>query len=270
MYVTPQEVREVAVQITATSQPTAWTDEVLRKVIERASRIFDKECGVEDGYFEAAYYPVWEAGHNYLVGDIVTPTMRNGHIYRVTKEGTSGSTEPTFPTTSGATVTSGTVIITTEGPDIGPVEFTEAGADVAPTPKTVYGDGTNLLSLPPYVPGTLDTTLIVPEGYTAQEFIESDSYLIRSLNGVINSFNPTFGGGWYANVPITVTAVWGFPETPADVQHAIIEFVINLVKEVDPASIKMMSLEGMPLRERMPPRVKLVAEKYKFTGAVLV
>jgi len=266
MYVTPQEVREVAVQITATSQPTAWTDEVLRKVIERASRIFDKECGVEDGYFEAAYYPVWEASHNYLVGDIITPTVRNGHIYRVTEEGTSGTTEPTFPTTSGASVTSGTVIITDEGPDIGPVEFTEAGADVAPTQKTFYGDGTDFLALPPYVPGTLNSSLSYPDGYAELEFAERGGFLIRTVN---NMYSKRLLG-WYQGVPITVTAVWGFPETPADVQHAIIEFVINLVKEVDPASIKMMSLEGMPLRERMPPRVKLVAEKYKFTGAVLV
>lgn len=270
MYCTPSEVREVAVQITATAQPVAWTDEVLRKVIERASRIFDRECGVTDEYFDAAYHPVWEAQHEYVVGDIVTPTARNGHIYRVTIAGTSGVTEPTFPTGTGLSVSSGTVIITEEGPDIGPVVFTEAGADVVATSKTIYGDGTNLLSLPPYVPGTLNTTISVPDGYTAQEFIERDGYLIRSLNGVMNSFDPVFGGGWYPNVPITVSAVWGYAQTPADVKHAIIEFVINLVKEVDPASIKMMSLEGQPLRERMPPRVKMVAEKYKFRGVVLV
>src|ERR1043165_2545665 len=99
VYCTPTEVREVSVQITATAQPTAWTDDVLNKIIERASRIFDRECGVEDGYFEAA--------------------------------GTDSST------------------------------------------KTIYGDGSNLLRLPPYVPGSLSATITVPTGYTAQEFIET-------------------------------------------------------------------------------------------------
>lgn len=270
MYCTPQEVREVSVQITATAQPTAWTDEVLRKVIERASRIFDRECGVADGYFDSAYHPVWEPNHNYLVDDIITPTARNGHIYRVTEAGISGTTEPTFPTSSGASVTSGPIIFTEEGPDIGPVMLTEVGADVIATTKIVYGDGTNMLELPPYVAGTLNTTITVPDNYSTPEFIERGGYLMRSFNGVLNVFDPVFSIGWYANVPITVSAVWGFAQTPADVKHAIIEFVINLVKEVDPASIKMMSLEGQPLRERMPPRVRMTAEKWKARGAVLV
>lgn len=53
-YCTPAEVREVATQLTATAQPTPWTDDVLTKLIERASRLFDIECGVAEGFFEAA------------------------------------------------------------------------------------------------------------------------------------------------------------------------------------------------------------------------
>ena len=200
MYCTTDEVREVSVQITASSEPTAWTDEVLEKVIERASRIFDNECNVAAGYFEA-----------------------------------SSNTLST---------------------------------------KIVYGDGTNLLRLPPYVPGSLNPTLVVPDGYTAQEFVEQgsegDQYLVRSFNNVPVAFSVFCGGGWYPNVPITVTAKWGFTATPADVKHAVIEFVINLVKEVDPATIKMTGLDGQPLREKMPPRTRMVADRYKARGVVLV
>ena len=53
-YCTHTEVREVATQITATAAPTAWTDDVLNKLIERASRLFDIECGVKPGFFDAA------------------------------------------------------------------------------------------------------------------------------------------------------------------------------------------------------------------------
>src|SRR5690349_19205393 len=99
VYCTTAEVREVSVAITATAAPVAWTDDVLNKIIERASRIFDQECGVEDGYFEAA--------------------------------------------------------------------------DLTPSTKTIYGNGSNLLRLPPYVPGSLSATITVPTGYTAQEFVET-------------------------------------------------------------------------------------------------
>lgn len=53
-YCTATEVREVATQLKATAEPTAWTDAVLDKLIERASRIFDIECGVDASFFEAA------------------------------------------------------------------------------------------------------------------------------------------------------------------------------------------------------------------------
>lgn len=260
MYCTPQEVREVGTQITAAAEPTAWTDDVLRKVIERASRIFDQECGLEPEYFEPALYPVWESLHVYTVGDVVTPTTRNSHIYRVTTAGASGASEPSFPTGSGATVTNGDVV------------FTEYGADIVATNKTIYGDGTNYLRLPAYVDGTLNSTITVPDGYTAPSFIAKDGFLILTTStGVL----PPFAGfyncywpGWWSGVAVTVSAVWGYDATPADVKHAIIELVINLIKETDPASIKLMNLDNQPLRERLPPRVQMIAERYRFRSVV--
>lgn len=256
MYCTPAEVREVGTQITATAEPTHFTDDVLNKVIERASRIFDLECGVAPEYFEPALYPIWQSLHVYAVGDIVTPTTPNAHKYRVTTAGTSGASEPVFPTSSAATVVSGSVT------------FTENGADVLATDLVVYGDGSNYLRLPPYVTSTLVSPVSVPSGYTAQEFVERDGYLVRSESGIL-AFGSS-GYGWYANVPITVTAKWGYEATPADVKHAVIELVINLVKETDPASIKMMNLDNQPLRERLPPRVLNACQKYRYKGAVLV
>ncbi len=193
MYCTAAEVREVGTSITATAQPTEWTDTVLNKIIDRACRIFDRECGVPDGYFEAA---------------------------------------PSDP------------------------------AEI-----TVYGDGTNYLKLPPYVAGTLNVSLTYPSGFSALGFVERGGYLVRTESGIINSFP---SAGWYENVPIVVSARWGFATTPADVKHAIIEFAINLAKEIDPASIKMMNLDNQPLREKLPPRVQMIANKYKAKGSVMV
>ncbi|MBI4165521.1 MAG: hypothetical protein HY508_07290 [Acidobacteria bacterium] len=50
-------------------------------------------------------YPTWQAATTYSVGTIIAPG--NGHAYTVTTAGTSGATQPTFPTGTGATVSDG-------------------------------------------------------------------------------------------------------------------------------------------------------------------
>jgi len=54
-------------------------------------------------------HPTWQASTAYSLGDYVTPTTLNNFIYECTTAGTSGTTEPVWPTTDGATVTDGTV-----------------------------------------------------------------------------------------------------------------------------------------------------------------
>ncbi len=248
-YVTPSEVRAMAQSMTTSAVPPA-TDDLVRDLIARASRYFDLQCGVDPGYFDPALYPVWESNHAYVVGDIVTPTTRNSHKYRVTTAGTSAATEPTFPTSASGTVTSGGVV------------FTENGADVVATSRTLYGNGLNYLKLPPYVPGTLNASITYVNDLTAPTFIESEGFLV--LTGTTGNVPPFRypGSGWYAGEPLTVTALWGYEATPEDVKMAVIELAINLWRETDPASLKMVSLEGVPLREKCPPRVLEAARRY--------
>lgn len=52
---------------------------------------------------------LWVASVARVVGDMVRPTTSNGLVYRCTVAGTSSGSEPTWPTTPGATVTDGTV-----------------------------------------------------------------------------------------------------------------------------------------------------------------
>lgn len=47
-------------------------------------------------------------------GDTVIPATPNGHMYRCTTGGTTGSGEPTWSTTSGATVSDGGTVVWTE------------------------------------------------------------------------------------------------------------------------------------------------------------
>lgn len=153
---------------------------------------------------------------------------------------------------------------------VDPEYFEAAGASA--TNKTVYGDGSNYLKVPPYVAGT-NTTLSLPEGYTVPTFIERDGYLILSSDGALTvriAPFPSVYGGWYTGVPITISARWGWAATPEDVKMAVIELVINLWRETDPATVKLINLEGQPLREKMPPRVWEIARRYRAKGVAFV
>lgn len=60
-------------------------------------------------FYQACDPDPWQASTSYSVGDVVRPTTRNGFTYKCITAGTSGSSEPTWPTTAGQTVTDGTV-----------------------------------------------------------------------------------------------------------------------------------------------------------------
>lgn len=204
-YCTPLEVRRRAAggggagsSATVTALPAAE----LEALIEQASRMFDLECGVPEGYFNPVPIPV------------------------------------------------------------------------AAT-KTIYGNGTNYLQLEPYIPGSLDTDITLPEGYTVPTFTEINNgqefYLVLNSGGVLppfSQFHNCLWRGWQSGVSVTVSAIWGFRETPPDVKLAVIELIINLWRETDPAQVRLVGIEGQPLRERIPPRVMEIAKKYRYKSGV--
>src|SRR5512135_421699 len=66
-------------------------------------------------------YPTWQASNAYNVGDTCCPTnlVTNNHCFRCTIAGTSGNTKPVWPTSSGATITDGSVTWKEQGLAIG-------------------------------------------------------------------------------------------------------------------------------------------------------
>jgi hypothetical protein len=52
---------------------------------------------------------VWTASVAYVAGQVITPVTANGHLYQCTTGGTSGTSQPSFPT-GGGTVADGTVV----------------------------------------------------------------------------------------------------------------------------------------------------------------
>jgi len=64
-----------------------------------------------DGLYKLLKGTAWQGTHAYSLGDIVVPTagLENGFRYECTTAGTSGASEPTWPTTEGGTVADSTV-----------------------------------------------------------------------------------------------------------------------------------------------------------------
>lgn len=73
--------------------------------------------------------PVWAAETAYSVGMVISA---QGHVYNASTGGTSGVAAPVWDTTSGATVTDGTVVWTEAGPDpwLGAYNLNRAAAEL--------------------------------------------------------------------------------------------------------------------------------------------
>ena len=84
---------------------------------------FRSEIVLELGYRTSP--PAWAATTSYAEGDIIIPTAGKltGFFYECTTAGTSGATEPTWPTVLGETVVDNTVVWTCHSPN----ETSEAG-----------------------------------------------------------------------------------------------------------------------------------------------
>ena len=70
-------------------------------------------AGQPSSFFEAVNPDAWSASTSYAIGSAVRPSVdRNGFTYQCTTAGTSGASEPVWPTTAGQTVTDGSVVWT--------------------------------------------------------------------------------------------------------------------------------------------------------------
>lgn len=93
----------------------AWENDIVMDAALDVVATADKQtaCTAQPTtYAEAVDPAAWVASTAYSLTDVARPTTRNGYAYEVTTAGTTGSTEPTWPTTVGNTVTDGTVVWT--------------------------------------------------------------------------------------------------------------------------------------------------------------
>ena len=121
----------------------------------------------------------WKASTSYTVDQLLPPTVPNGHIYKCTIAGTSGSTEPTWPITG--TVTDGTVT------------WTE---------NSLASPYSNIFNATHTVEAILKA-IIESMGWTWTDVVTTD--------GIVTVFKPVFvigSGGYEAGASIIYRLIW--------------------------------------------------------------
>jgi hypothetical protein len=109
--VDPALARQQLATFTAADADPTLTVEELDQLLSGARRTDLAGCPPDD-------YQPWQPVAVYTLGAQVVPPVRNEHVYTATTvggSGTSGATEPVWPTTSAATVVDGDITWTEDG-----------------------------------------------------------------------------------------------------------------------------------------------------------
>lgn len=100
-------------------------------------------AGQPASFFEAVNPDAWSASTEYSLDSAVRPSVdRNGFTYQCTTAGTSGASEPVWPTTAGQTVTDGTACWTAHvcksvaNTNMGASDFVKIPGQLTIMPKT--------------------------------------------------------------------------------------------------------------------------------------
>lgn len=155
----------------------------------------------------------WKPSLSYSSSLSVIPTVDNGHYYKVLTPGTSGSTEPVWPTTSGATVTDGTVVWQEAGPSALFAPFGGIPVTVSDFLLTSTS-ATQVASLSPPAKGNFEVKVyyrVVTAPTNVTITVSWKDATGNQSQTVVNVTGQTPGS--YTVTPIMVNAVTGTPIT---------------------------------------------------------
>lgn len=133
--------------------------------------------------------------------------------------------------------------------------------------RDFYGNGSDFIRLDPYTElNPVDPVLVDQNSsYSLPDYRISDGGLLINREGypsassfVINRFS-----GWRPGVKITVSAIWGWTETPADIVVAVSKLAVNNWRRSDPVNAENTESSGEPLIDGLPASVWPVVEKYR-------
>lgn len=145
---------------TSTYSPNLDTHETFADVTNEVSGTGYTAGGVTLGSKTITYTAAnswgttWAASTAYSVGQVVRPTTGNGRLYMCIVAGTSAGTEPTWPTTSRATVTDNTATWAEIGRGITQIDAGDpqwTGATISSIKYAVYRKDTGTASTSPLI-----------------------------------------------------------------------------------------------------------------------
>lgn len=130
--------------------------------------------------------------------------------------------------------------------------FGPAGAN--PSIRTFRGAGHEYLRISPYIAGsiaaiTVDGAIITVPTVT-REYVEADDYLI-------------FAYGIAKNAPVSISAQWGFPETPADIKLACIEQALFQWRRKDLAFADLSGVPTAAVTAQFSPSFQAAVDRYR-------
>lgn len=117
-----------------------------------------------------------------------------------------------------------------------------------PSERSFYGNGVDMMRLPPFV-GTITTVSIDGEEMDADDWRITNGYLYHLGDGEFDT-----------DEEITISARWGFADVPKDVEIIVAELAIYLWRARDPMFNQMSETE---LQENLSPTINAAIKKYR-------
>jgi hypothetical protein len=126
--------------------------------------------------------------------------------------------------------------------------------------RTFYGNGTGYLQIHPYTAlNPVDPVVIDPDyAYDVPAYIEQDGMLV--IYGTYLQKRV----GWSDGVGVTISANWGFPSVPSDVQLAVIAIAYQQFRTSDPSFSIISGIEGSQVASfRLPAIHQATVDSYR-------
>lgn len=178
--------------------------------------------------------------------------------------------------------------------------FGEVDSTTAASSRDYWGDGTDYLRIDPYIQATAPT-VTMPTGWTVPEYFASNPlvssprkqqnagefFLVRTYGDDASrltihtqsqeyfpaEFLNQLGSypGWPDGIKVTISAKWGWLETPAEVRQAVIEMVVATWRSRDTAFARATALDGqLVFSDALTSRAKEIAQGYRQGRAMFV
>lgn len=144
--------------------------------------------------------------------------------------------------------------------EVSPDFFAAAPDPVSYTTRNFYGKGTGYLPIDPYTELDPVTPVVIDPDYDYDipVYIEQDGMLVI-YGSYMNKRT-----GWTDGVRVAVSANWGFPAVPSDVQLACVAIAMQLWRLADPSFSIISGLEGASVANfRLPAIHQSVVDSYR-------